>query len=127
MPKAHEPFPIEHGDTLPEEPKKKRKVEVQKRKPRFQALNDDMIWIAETDIARLKRTMEQRDTPLTDKEHSRFIRTAEQLRKLRLTDAELNKMHDPNSMAPELVDEEFDQRCEDLGLDPALVLKAFGL
>ncbi len=96
-------------------------------KPRFQALNDDMIWIAEAEISRLKKALKERDTPLTDREHSRFIKTSEQLRKLRLTDSELNKMHDPARMDDSLLDEEFDQRCADVGLDPRLVEKVLGL
>lgn len=86
-----------------------------------------MIWIAETDIARTKKALLERDAPLTDREHARFIKTAEQLRKLRLTDSELNKMHDPASMAPEELDDEFDERCEALGLDPRLVERALGI
>lgn len=86
-----------------------------------------MIWIAEQDIARTKKSLKEREGPLTDKEHARFIKTAEQLRKLRLTDSELNKMHDPATMAPQDLDDEFDERCEALGLDPRLVERALGL
>lgn len=128
MVKQVSPFTIESEDI--DSDVKRKKVVATKRKPaRFQALNDDMIWIAEQDIARLKKSLKSRgdDSPMTDKEHSRFIKTSEQLRKLRLTDSELNKMHDPASMAPEDLDEEFDERCEALGLDPRLVERALGL
>jgi hypothetical protein len=87
-----------------------------------------MIFIAEQDIARLKQKLvENPNVPLTDKEHARFIKTSEQLRKLRLTDSELNKMHDPASMKSEELDAEFDERCRALGLDPRLVERALGL
>jgi len=120
------PFTIE-PESLDSDVKRKKVVATQRKKPRFQALNDDMIWIAEQDIARTKKALKERDAPLTDREHSRFIKTAEQLRKLRLTDSELNKMHDPATMAPQDLDDEFDERCEALGLDPRLVERALGL
>lgn len=126
MAKHVAPFTLESED-IDSEVKRKRVVATKRKVPRFQALNDDMIWIAETDIARTKKALLERDSPLTDKEHSRFIKTAEQLRKLRLTDSELNKMHDPASMAPEDLDDEFDERCLALGLDPRLVERAIGL
>lgn len=126
MAKHVAPFTLESED-IDSGVKRKRVVATKRKVPRFQALNDDMIWIAETDIARTKKALLERDSPLTDKEHSRFIKTAEQLRKLRLTDSELNKMHDPASMAPEDLDDEFDERCLALGLDPRLVERAIGL
>lgn len=107
--------------------KRKTVVATKRAQPRFQALNDDMIWVAEQDIARLKKSLKQHDRPMTDKEHSRFIKTSEQLRKLRLTDSELNKMHDPATMDPAELGDEFDERCEALGLDPRLVERALGL
>lgn len=126
MAKQVNPFTIESED-VDSDVKRKKVVATKRVKPRFQALNDDMIWIAEQDIARLKKTLKERLAPLTDKEHARFIKTAEQLRKLRLTDSELNKMHDPASMATEDLDDEFDERCLALGLDPRLVERAIGL
>jgi len=119
-----EPFGIGAEDVANDEPSR-RKVVVHKRKPRFQALNDDMMWIAEEDIARTKKILKERDGILTDKEHARFIKTAEQLRKLRLTDAELNKMHDPAALDDEPLDEEFEELCVEHGLDPDAVRKVF--
>jgi hypothetical protein len=120
------PFTLESED-IDSDVKRKKVVATKRKQPRFQALNDDMIWIAEQDISRTKKALLERDAPLTDREHSRFIKTAEQLRKLRLTDSELNKMHDPASMATDDLDDEFDERCEALGLDPRLVERAIGL
>ena len=101
-------------------------VSVAKR-PRFQALNDDMMWIAEEDIRRTKQTMKARQGPLNDKEHARFIKTAEALRKLRLTDAELNKMNAPSDMDVGELDAEFEERCRERGLDPVKVAEVFGV
>lgn len=126
MVKQVSPFTLESED-IDSDVKRKKVVATKRKQPRFQALNDDMIWIAEQDIARLKKSLKGNDRPMTDKEHSRFIKTTEQLRKLRLTDSELNKMHDPASMSPEDLDEEFDERCIALGLDPRLVERAIGL
>ena len=126
MVKQVAPFAIESED-IDSDVKRKKVVATKRKQPRFQALNDDMIWIAEQDIARLKKTLQSRDEPLSDREHSRFIKTAEQLRKLRLTDSELNKRHDPAAMLTEELDDEFDTRCEALGLDPRLVERALGL
>jgi len=98
-----------------------------KKQPRFQALNDDMIWIATEDIRRMKLVLETRQGPLNDKEHGRFIKTAEQLRKLRLTDAELNKMNDVGDADIGTLDDEFEERCRAAGLDPAKVAEVFGV
>jgi hypothetical protein len=127
-----EPFPITFEDTDrgpdPKKVKTRTKVVVKERKkPRFQALNDDMIWIAEQDIHRMKRELELSGRPLSPADHTRFIKTSEQLRKLRLTDAELNKMQDPGKLDDALIDEEFEERCEALGLDPNAVREALGL
>ena len=120
------PFAITAGDFDAEETEAKKAQPV-KKKPRFQALNDDMIWIAEEDIRRTKKTMQGRDGPMTDREHARFIKTAEQLRKLRLTDAELNKIQDTGDLEMPELDDEFNDRCRERGLDPQAVLEVFGL
>ena len=120
-----EPFPIEAAEVAtPEAPEPAKVV---RRRPRFQALNEDMIWIAEQDIARMKSIMQRSTVPMTDKEHARFIKTAEQLRKLRLTDAELNKMQDPGAFDDTELDAEFNERCETAGLDADKVREVLGL
>ena len=118
------PFSITEEDVAGGEPDKVRPVT---KRPRFQALNDDMVWIAQEEIRRMKEVMHMRDGPLTDKEHARFIKTSEQLRKLRQTDAELNKANATGDMDDLDLDEEFFERCKDLDLDPDKVLEAFGL
>lgn len=106
---------------------KKPKVRPIQKKDRVHTLNEDVVWALETDLARYRETLEYRTGPLTDKEHARLIKTAEQLRKMRLADAQIAKEHSTAELDDSVVDEEFEQRCQNLGLDPAKVLEAFGL
>lgn len=104
-----------------------KKVRPVQRKPRLKALNDDAVWAIEVDLHRFRTTLEQRQGPLTDKEHSRLLKTIEQLRKLRATDADIEKQHSAASMEEFELDSEFEERCVEQGLDPAKVLTVFGL
>jgi len=121
------PFSITAEDVASDPPAKRKQVTIAKKPPRFQALNEDAIWIIETDIARTRKALETREGPLTDKEHSRMMKSVEQMRKLRLTDAELNKMQDPDNLDDAALSEEFEERCKLHGLDPDAVRKVFGL
>ena len=121
-----EPFGISEGDVAAEAPQAAKVRPIQK-KSRIHALNEDVVWAIETDLHRFRQTIENRPGPLTDKEHARLIKTAEQLRKLRVTDADIEKQHSASDLDQFELDAEFDQRCATLGLDPAKVLEAFGL
>lgn len=124
------PFAITEGDVASEpvenQPEAKKVRPIQK-KSRIHALNEDAVWAIEIDLHRFRQTLETRQGPLTDKEHARLMKTVEQLRKLRVTDADIEKQHSTSEMDEFELDDEFEERCKARGLDSKLVLEAFGL
>lgn len=105
----------------------RKQVRLKPRKPQYQQLSEDAIWLLEMDLKRTRRSFEENGGMLTDKQHHRLIKGAEQVRKLRATEAELSKLSDPSQLDDDTLLAEFNERCEAAGLDPAKVRQVLGL
>ena len=119
-------FPITEGDVAAETETKQKVRPIQKH-DRVHTLNEDVLWVLETDLHRYRQTLQNRTGPLTDKEHQRLIKTAEQLRKMRRTEADIARANATSELDDLELDEEFESRCAALGLDADAVLEALGL